>query len=290
MFSRNLILILLSAVVVLFNSCRKYETLVETDIVYYGHKGGGSNIYNENFMENTIPSFEEALEFLDGVEFDIQLSADGTIWIYHNHNLNDKSCIPANAPKYIPLMKDEEIEATFLCEFGKKDRIYRFSEVVELWNNRSRSFPMTIDIKISYPNSVIEEFGGRSAYYERLAKAVADNVKSPVNTEKISFEFLSTVFLDELKKYEATKNMVLFYSGDGGMEEHIDKAIAGGYDGISLGYQNVTKESIVKANNKGLLVQIWTVYYIDELKATYELSPDFIHTDNIYSKNILRVK
>jgi len=273
-----------------FNSCRKYETLKDTDVVFYGHKGGGSNVYNEKFMENTVPSFKETIQLLDGIEFDIQLSLDGTIWLYHNHDLNDKSCHPAQAPRYIPLMTDEEIAANMLCEFGKTDRIYKFSEVIELWNNHSRSFPITIDIKISFPREILAEMGGKETYYTNLAQAVADDVKQAENTNLISFEFFDVFFLNELKKHEVTKDMKMFFSGDEDFQGHMRRALSGGYDGISLNFKHATKELIEEANEKGLLVQIWTVYYKDEIAKCLEMSPDFIHTDNIYSKNLMRLR
>lgn len=284
----KVILIVFGALIL--NSCRKYEVLKDTDVIFFGHKGGGSNVYNTNFMENTLPSFKETLEFLDGIEFDIHMSLDGTIWIYHNHDLNDKSCTPPETPRYIPLMRDTEIEQNMLCEFGKSDRVYKFSEVIDFWNSTSRSFPMTIDIKISYPSEILAEMGGRNNYYQKLAKALADDIKEVENTHLIAFEFLHNSFMTELKKYDPTKNTLMFYSGDEDFAGHVNKAISGGYNGISLHYKYATKELIEEAKEMGLLVQLWTVYYNDEIKKVFDLSPDYIHTDNIFTKNLLRVK
>ena len=66
----------------LYCSCKKEK--LTTDVKFLGHKGAGGNYFNDVNMENTIPSFAEAVQTLDGVEADVAMSLDGTIWMYHN--------------------------------------------------------------------------------------------------------------------------------------------------------------------------------------------------------------
>ena len=64
----------------------------ETDVRFLGHKGGGDNSFGATYIENTILSVKEGLKTLNGVEVDIQMSLDGTIWMFHNGDLAGSGC------------------------------------------------------------------------------------------------------------------------------------------------------------------------------------------------------
>jgi len=271
------------------SGCRKYEVETETDIMFLGHKGAGSNNYNDINLENSIPSLKEALDELDGVEIDIEMSLDGTIYLYHNVDYNDKACFPTNAPRYIPKMRDKDIEATLLCHSDKKDRIYKFSEVIDLWNERSRNFYITIDVKASFGSGFFNDIGGKDLYFERLAAEFARILDDPSHTDKIFMEFDSSTFLKELNKHEATKPVICYYTGDNDVDDHLKQALKYDYDGISINYTKVTKESVEITKDSGMLIQIWTPYNKSELTQAFSMNPDFIQTDNKYAKRLLRV-
>jgi len=266
--------------------CKK-DKLV-TDVKFLGHKGAGSNYFNDVHMENTIPSFAQAIETLDGVETDVAMSLDGTIWMYHNQDVNDYAC-DEETERFIPAMRDEELEKIMLCHDNKKERMYKFSELVTFWENKGRNFYVSLDVKPTFPSWVFELAGGRSNYYDRFAASLANLFSAAEGTEKIFLEFDNTRFLSQVKLYENTKKMVRFYTGDGGMENHINIALARGYDGVSVEGIKSTAEQVQKAKDAGLKVQLWTPYFRDELRAIEAKKPHFIHTDNIHAKKALNI-
>jgi glycerophosphoryl diester phosphodiesterase len=62
-------------------------------VAVYGHAGMGLRIENSVYHANSKESIELALSIsgCEGVEVDVQLSADGELWLYHDKTLNDES-------------------------------------------------------------------------------------------------------------------------------------------------------------------------------------------------------
>ncbi len=280
-------LALLTTCFLICGSCKK-EKQTTTNVKFLGHKGAGGNFFNEVNMENTIPSFAEAIRTLDGVEADVAMSLDGTIWMYHNQDVNDYAC-DDKPERYIPAMYDSELEKVTLCYKGRTDRMYKFSELITFWESKGKSFYISMDIKPTFPSWVFANIGGRSNYYDKFTESLSKLPSSPEGTEKILLEFDSIRFLSQLKLYETTKKMVRFYTGDGDTDEHIAIAVAKGYDGISAEGVKSSADAVKRAKAAGLKVQLWTPYFRDELRAIVAMDPDFIHTDNIFAKQALNI-
>jgi glycerophosphoryl diester phosphodiesterase len=68
-------------------ACRKQESYPEVQI--FGHAGMGMDIGMSAFHDNSIESIQLALSLptMDGVEVDVRMSADGTLWLYHENKL-----------------------------------------------------------------------------------------------------------------------------------------------------------------------------------------------------------
>ena len=271
---------------IIHGGCKK-EKLI-TNVKFLGHKGAGGNFFNDVNMENTIPSIDEAIQTLDGVEVDVAMSLDGTIWMYHNQDVNDYAC-DDKPERYIPAMRDTELEKVMLCYEGRTDRLYKFSELIDFWETKGRSFFISIDVKPTFPAWVFELAGGRSNYYDKFAESLSKLPASAEATDKIFLEFDSPRLLSQLKLYENTKKMIRFYTGDGDSDEHIKVATARGYDGISVEGDKSSADAVKRAKAAGLKVQLWTPYFKDELQAIVDMDPDFIHTDNIHAKQVLNI-
>ena len=66
------------------------------------HRGNG---FNTDFVENTLPAAEYGLSVLDGIEQDIQISKDGTLWLDHDNEVYD--CEGNNIGCFQTLTDDE---------------------------------------------------------------------------------------------------------------------------------------------------------------------------------------
>lgn len=273
-----------------FNSCGRPSPM-ETSINFLGHKGSGNNNYNEVFIENTLPSVQNAASKLDGVELDIQMSLDGTPWVWHNSNLSGFVC-NSSSQDIIPEMRDIDIEKIKICHKSKTDRIYRLSEILDWNNNTGRGLYLSLDIKISFSASTFSLYGDRNGYLTQLATSLAQVFQNYKFIDRTLVEVDSQLFCTRLKSNNATKGITTCFMRYEPMPEKINNALRLGYDGLSCNYTDptVTKETVAAAHKAGLKVQLWTPYYRDELRIAFAMAPDFIQTDNIYAKQALNVR
>jgi glycerophosphoryl diester phosphodiesterase len=93
---KNSIWMVLSFLSILL-SCNKQESYPTVEI--YGHAGMGMDIGLSVYHDNSIESIALALSLptIDGVEVDVRMSADGTLWLFHENLLeshtNGVGCI-----------------------------------------------------------------------------------------------------------------------------------------------------------------------------------------------------
>jgi len=89
--------VLLLTLSLLLLACRKQESYPEVQI--FGHAGMGIDIGMSAFHDNSLEAIELALALptMDGVEVDVRMSADGTLWLYHENTLqahtNGSGCV-----------------------------------------------------------------------------------------------------------------------------------------------------------------------------------------------------
>jgi glycerophosphoryl diester phosphodiesterase len=274
----------------IFSSCGRPSPL-ETNIQFLGHKGSGNNNYNDVLLENTVPSVQGVLSRLDGAEIDVQMSLDGTIWIFHNSSLSNSACINS-IQDTIPKMRDTDIELIRICHKNKSDRLYRLAELVNWANTTPEGFYLSLDIKVSFNAGTFALYGNKDGYLAKFADALALIFVNYKFTDKVLVEIDSKFFCNLIKNHKATNKMTTCFMRYEAMPQKIENAIKLGYDGLSCNYTDVTvtKENIEIAHSAGLKVQLWTPYYRDELRKAFAMNPDFIQTDNIYAKQALNVK
>lgn len=262
---------------------------VSTNVLFLGHKGSGNNAYNENLLENTIPSLLNALSSLDGVEIDVQMSKDGTLWIWHDDDLY-RSCDGEN-PSFFITRTDAEIAAYRICHGSKQDRIYSLSEWLDFWKSPQGGFAMSLDVKSYFPSDTFQLVGGKDAYMKAMAQGLAQLIgtNAPLNAKlliEVDYRPFITTF-KQFSNYPATFCLL----NEESFETRVQWAKEKGYDGISINYTNptVSASGIAQARADGLFVQLYTPYYASELKAAFALNPNAIQTDNVDAKAVLNV-
>jgi glycerophosphoryl diester phosphodiesterase len=89
MSSKQLIWILLPF---LFFSCRKHKDLYP-DTIIGGHACAGLHISSSNYHDNSLEAYKYARSFETVllIEVDAQLSSDGTLWLFHDPELDTES-------------------------------------------------------------------------------------------------------------------------------------------------------------------------------------------------------
>ncbi|MNJ85182.1 cytoplasmic glycerophosphodiester phosphodiesterase [compost metagenome] len=120
--SCKLFIVLLSLV---FLSCKKGKDLYpETQIG--GHACAGLHISSSNYHDNSLEAYKYARSFetIHMVEVDVQLSKDGTLWLFHDPELSEESTgngfVPQSSDDYLSGLKYRSLE---------KEKLIRLEEL-----------------------------------------------------------------------------------------------------------------------------------------------------------------
>lgn len=264
----------------------KFNVVRDPNLKFLGHRGAGSNNYNDVNMENSIPSIKQALAVMDGVEVDVQMSLDGTLWLFHDSDVNYTLCTPG-APRSIITMHDDEIAKLKLCSRTKNGRVYKYSELINLFNSPEypKGFYISMDIKTEHPAATLKAVGGEEVYLRKFAQQLAKELSVLTHSASlIMMEQDHPAFISELKKYNVGKLVKYYMDGYRSFDIMVADALKLGYDGVSVIFTDkaVSAKKIAAAQAKGLKIQLWTPYYDSEVYKCYNMHPDFIQTDQTY--------
>lgn len=108
----------------MFSACQKKDAYADISII--GHGGNGLENINTFFHDNSLESILKALETdgCDGVELDVQMSIDGTLWLYHDPDLISETtgsgCIPSLSDQYLETINYSTLQ---------KEKLIRLSQV-----------------------------------------------------------------------------------------------------------------------------------------------------------------
>jgi glycerophosphoryl diester phosphodiesterase len=106
-------------------ACNKSEQYPEVQI--FGHAGMGMNIAYSVYHDNSEEAIDLALSLpnMDGVEMDVRMSKDGTLWLFHENRLE----FTTNGMGCIAELTDQEIEQ-FQYKSPHKEHLVRLDTVL----------------------------------------------------------------------------------------------------------------------------------------------------------------
>ena len=108
----------------------------------YAHRG----LWGEGAPENSLAAFRRAVEHGFAIELDVQLSADGTVMVFHDHTLA-RMC--EKDAKLCDLTREELTACTL---GGTAEYIPTFAEVLELVDGR---VPLLVELKGESGNTAL---------------------------------------------------------------------------------------------------------------------------------------
>jgi glycerophosphoryl diester phosphodiesterase len=106
-------------------ACNKSEKYPEVQI--FGHAGMGMNIAYSVYHDNSEEAIDLVLSLpnMDGVEMDVRMSKDGTLWLFHENRLE----ITTNGLGCIAELTDQEIEQ-FQYKSPHKEHLVRLETIL----------------------------------------------------------------------------------------------------------------------------------------------------------------
>jgi glycerophosphoryl diester phosphodiesterase len=232
------------------------------------HRGCGSNT---DFVTNTLPAAMYGFSVLDGVELDIQISKDGTLWLDHDNEVKDCS---DNIIGCFNTMTDAEISANSSC-----DNVIRYYTVESVFQEMAAQYPekfISLDIKGQYCDLelTVEDM-------KRMADAVFAltekyNLEGHVLAESDSPKFLEEISEDQAPVCQALITL-----------EDLDQGLSDAYKikARAISYKFAAEEPLTEASvslvhNKGFGMIVWVVNEPDDIASVWAMKPDFIETDN----------
>lgn len=233
------------------------------------HRGGRTSTQREN----TLIGIKAALKHKQGVEVDVQISKDESIWL--SHSVMVEGCNVTL--KCFPETRDNEIRGITSCN-GLDISYTQLDSVFKYLADSCPDKIICIDLKGWIPCS------GNSLDIEGMMRRESEIIINLANfygiSKNVLFEIEPTTVLDYVKsKKTEVKTYVNSY---GHFEREMLIALKQGYNGIS--YKNnigeaLTKEKIDLIHKKGLKIIVWNLNSNNEIKGLQEIGVDYIQMD-----------
>ncbi len=273
------LLVITVIIIFLFCSCDKIKYYpdveygeVKTRIIAHKARGGDYSKYPEYSLE----AANYALPIADGIEVDIQLSKNRTIWLSHNADLPD--C----GGKYydcFPESYDTQIMTLDSCN-GVSVNYTKLEDIFELMSSEYHDKYISLDVKAWNPCAFT------SADILGVMNAIGDEIIRLTNKYNLQnyvmVESETATFLNYVKKNGQGIECYLTSLGD--FERAMQLTLESGYSGISFKYkfkEEIGIGQIHLIRKKGLKIQLWTVNTEADLVEALAINPDYIQTDNL---------
>ena len=237
-------------------------------IVLLGHRGNGNK---SDLEENSIAAIDYGMSKLDGVEVDIQLSRDTTLWLFHDFDI--QNCNQEPVP--FAQLTDEEIEEIVACnnlQLATLDSLIRFLENRDYGEKKY----ISLDLKCTQSEESTKKFGG----VDQLSQIITRSSQRLEHATGNRFVVLSEVAdMGYAKSMNYPSDRIFLLCRDG--EDCIDTAREQQI-GLSLSMRNaIAFKSRIRGGGYSKPIQIWTPNTGTELLSVSELKPDFIQGDQI---------
>lgn len=276
--------------------CSKVEYLPDQPLagwyppVVLVHRGGGEDCYPGSpfsCMPNTLPAVLHGLDLpeMGGVEVDVQISQNGTLWLGHDNEVHD--CAGNLLPDCFQEMSDGEIDAvahcdgTAPCTPGSSatcvQTYVRLDEVLAAMSGVHPEKRISLDIKGQY----CRELGVGEA--QDMADEVDRLVRTHAMGGRVLAETSQLAFLDQLVGRGAPVDTFVVSLGD--VDGPLGAASRQGATGISFKFDPASEPmdaSVVAGiHQKGFRIILWTVNEDPpgNVAAAWAAAPDVIETD-----------
>ena len=264
-------------------ACQKVEldtiqNLNDNRIAIVGHGGSGFPVTGLEPPANSMESIEKAVRGfgVDGVEVDVQISADSVLMVYHDAQLgsltNCQGCVVEhNAETLVNCRYRSTIGAGVV----QPHRLIRLEEVLRLFAQRQRPPTLLLDIKLftdcpAAPNDLEHLF--------RVSKEL-NHLITRFNAQKwVLIETPAVALLKQM--HELNPELRLIWSSRPAAQII---ELAREYDIFGFGFRNsvVNRQEIQMLHAEGFRVVLYEVRTRNAAMEAVNKSPDYIETDNI---------
>jgi len=236
-----------------------------------GHKATGSGTNNLGLVENTFEAVQYGYKHLDGIEVDLQMSKDTTLWLIHHTYMTDCN---GNSAKMFSIA-DTTLKQISNCTNGT---LITLNQLFEYLSKQKTKKLVSLDMK------VIGNLGCTIPNKNEVVANILDTLynqykpNATIAIESFDIDFLEMV---EQKTPEIETYILVWYRTK---ENEVWFAKNHGIDGISCRYlPEITQSTTNKAIELGIKIQMWTLCKDDDIQKAAELHPYALQVDSISS-------
>lgn len=277
----KIFILIISLILYTFYSCDKIYYYPDKDYkvvntLILAHRAGG--VGTSNYQQNSLEAAGYGLSIVDGIEVDVQLSKDRTLWLYHGAELPE---CEGTSYQCFPEVFDAQIIELDSCNGDK----YNFAKLEDIFAFMSLNYPgkhISLDVQPWYP------CGFASINIVGEMNVIADEIirlTEKYNLQNhVMVESQTATFLDNIKKNGT--GIECYLTSWGGSERAMLLALSAGYTGISVKFKpenekEISAEDIYLMRKKGLKIQLWTINSEEDINKALSINPDYIQTDNL---------
>jgi glycerophosphoryl diester phosphodiesterase len=232
-------------------------------ILNLGHRGA-----RERAPENTLPAFEEAAELgADGVELDVQLTADGVPVVFHDRNVDrltdGTGCL---TDKTLPQVKALDAGAHFSSEFAGT-RIPTLDEVFEELGDR---LLFNIELK------------SFSARPDGLERGVVEVIQRHQLADRVLISSFNPLALRRMRRLAPGLALGYLYAPDLPFplsKGWLARPIIGPHEARHPHFSMVDEAYVRWARQHRYRVNVWTVNALEDIQRMRDLGVDAIMSD-----------
>jgi len=264
------------AALLLAAACAKFETLpyapvapITTRVIM--HRGAGNE---PGYHQNTLEAVIYGSTVLDGAEFDLELSADGTLWLGHDNEIHDCNGNVVAGTCFQDLT-DFEIQNHAICPDGT-----HYDQLDTVLQYVSVHFPTkgySFDVKGQYCALI-----GIPALMGQMASETDRLVRKYRMDGKVETESDSREYLGGIRDLQTPVYSLVVSLGD--IDGPLATAVEFGAAGISFKYAStsepLTRSVVDGIHGTGKRIAVWTVNEPADIAAVWDTRADVIQTDN----------
>jgi glycerophosphoryl diester phosphodiesterase len=259
--------------------CEKSEE-IKPKIKIIGHGGIGFQSASNVIPHNSMESIEKALLAYNiyGVEVDVQMSENGTFWMYHDEELwsmtNCESCVSERSDNYL---KNCKYRNDFAINIAAQHHLSKLEELFQFHQNKNLNSIILLDVRTN--SKCISDYPKSEDYKNLMAKNLNDLIEKYNLKKKV---WIGTSDLDFLDKMFKINNSLLFFIEGKADDEIINYANSKEYfKGFILKNSETKKEDIENLSNLGYKSILFMVKVSSGHQEAIAKNPDYLMTDNV---------
>ncbi|MFM2376596.1 MAG: hypothetical protein RLZZ165_1693 [Bacteroidota bacterium] len=268
------------AILCLLQGCKCTEHLspgnmLDGRILAVTHGIGGFGTYRNTLPPNTVAALERELtQGPDGIELDVQLSADSQLVVFHDELLD-------RATTCMGRIRDQRWETLQDCQIqtrnGPMDGIHRLSLLDTLLAHihRSGQHPYVF-INPKHDPPCIRGDDGHSC--ETFATLLVESIHRHGLGGRVVVESMVEHFLQAVHPLDSS--LILLFD-DEDFERGMKVVRQNGFIGLCISNGIVSKEQVDQAHSEGYWLGIWGVHVLGDTRKAVEKCPELIMTDDL---------